>query len=178
MFEPLNFSPKLVRIHPYIVENRGITIAPLFLGLISWKSPPQSIKIFVKLDFFTNVLVVCFVFVYTESYWEQLLIAPEKKLYFGFDSSKNVNFKLIGEDFFMISISKIMVPLYCVDQQCCPGGNVWRPPRDTPRGIWIFLAKSLVIPAIYTKFKLIAHKGEQLSQIWMPTIDSFWRFSR
>ena len=30
---------------------------------------------------------------------------------FGFDSGKNVNFKLIGYDFFMISISKIMVPL-------------------------------------------------------------------
>ena len=26
--------------------------------------------------------------------------------------TKNVNFKLSGEDFFMISISKIMVPLY------------------------------------------------------------------
>ena len=37
---------------------------------------------------------------------------------------------------------------YRVNQQCCPGGN--RP--ETPRPD--FLAKSLVIPAIYTKFKL------------------------
>ena len=35
------------------------------------------------------------------------LTAPEKKCHFGFDSGKNVNFKLIGEDFFMVSISKI-----------------------------------------------------------------------
>jgi hypothetical protein len=51
-------SPKLVHTYPYKVENWGITMAPLFLRLISWKSPPQSIKIFVKLDFFTNALVV------------------------------------------------------------------------------------------------------------------------
>ena len=73
-------------------------MAPLFLRLIS------SIKIFVKLDFFTNALAICFVFVYTESNWEQQLIAPEKKWHFGFDSGKNVDFQLIGEDFFMISI--------------------------------------------------------------------------
>ena len=46
---------------------------------LSWKSPPQSIKIFVNIDFFTNVLIVWFVFVYTESYWAQHLVAPEKK---------------------------------------------------------------------------------------------------
>ena len=44
-------------------------------------------------------------------------------------------------------------------QQCCPGGN--RP--ETPRrpsagGLRIFWAKSLVIPAIYTKF--VSHKLE------------------
>ena len=71
-------------------------MAPLFLRLISWKSLTQSIKILVKLDFFTNVLVVWFVFVYTEIYWEQQLIAPEKKWHFGFDIGKNVNLKLIG----------------------------------------------------------------------------------
>ena len=86
-------SPKLVRNYPHVVENRGITMAPLFLISISWKSPPQSIKIFVKLDFFTNVLVDWFVFVYTESYWEQQLSAPEKKWHFGFQSGKNVNLK-------------------------------------------------------------------------------------
>ena len=64
-FSPM--SPKLVRT---IVENQGITMAPLFLRLITWKSPPQSIKIFVKLDSFINVLVVWFVFVYTEIYWD------------------------------------------------------------------------------------------------------------
>ena len=35
----------------------------------------------------------------------------QKKLIFGFDSGKNVNFQLIGDDFFTIPISKIMVPL-------------------------------------------------------------------
>ena len=70
-------------------------MVPLFLRLISWKSPTQSIKIFIKLDFFTNALAVWFGFVYTESYWEQQLIAPEMKWQFGFDSGKNVNFKLI-----------------------------------------------------------------------------------
>ena len=35
----------------------------------------------------------------------------EKKCYFGFDMAKIVNFKLSGDEFFMISISKIMVPL-------------------------------------------------------------------
>ena len=33
------------------IENREITMAPLILRLISWKSLPHSIKIFVKLDF-------------------------------------------------------------------------------------------------------------------------------
>ena len=44
-------SPKLVRTYPLIVENQGITMAPVILRLISWKSHPQSIKIFIKLDF-------------------------------------------------------------------------------------------------------------------------------
>ena len=49
--------------------------------------------------------------------------------------------------------------VYHVTQQCCPGGN--RP--ETPRrpsagGLLIFGAKLLVIPTIYTKFKLTAHK--------------------
>ena len=49
--------------------------------------------------------------------------------------------------------------IYRVAQQCCPGGN--RP--ETPRrpsagGLRIFWAKSLVIPAIYTKF--VSHKLE------------------
>ena len=36
----------------------------------------------------------------------------EKKSYFGFDMAKNVNFKLSGDEFFMMSNSKIMVPMY------------------------------------------------------------------
>ena len=49
--------------------------------------------------------------------------------------------------------------IYRVARQCCPGGN--RP--ETPRrpsagGLRIFWAKSLGIPGIYTKFKLMAHK--------------------
>jgi hypothetical protein len=35
----------------------------------------------------------------------------EKKCYFGFHSGKNVNVKLSGDEFFMMSILKIMVPL-------------------------------------------------------------------
>ena len=35
----------------------------------------------------------------------------EKECYFGCDMAKNVNFKLSGDEFFMISISKIIVPL-------------------------------------------------------------------
>ena len=35
----------------------------------------------------------------------------EKKCYFGFGMAKNVNFKLSEDEFFMMSISKIMVPL-------------------------------------------------------------------
>ena len=35
----------------------------------------------------------------------------EKKCYFGFDMAKNVNIKLSGDEFFMMSISKIMVPM-------------------------------------------------------------------
>ena len=58
-----HMSPKLVRTEPHIVENWGIIMALLFLRLIPWKGPPQSIKIFVKLEFFTNVLVVLFVIV-------------------------------------------------------------------------------------------------------------------
>ena len=54
--------------YPHIVENPEITMAPLFLRLIRRKSLTQSIKIFVKLDFFTNVLVDWIVFVYNETY--------------------------------------------------------------------------------------------------------------
>ena len=35
----------------------------------------------------------------------------EKECYFGCDMAKNVNFKLSGDEFFMISISKIIVPI-------------------------------------------------------------------
>ena len=36
----------------------------------------------------------------------------EKNCCFGFDVAKSVNFKLSGDEFFIMSISKIMVPLY------------------------------------------------------------------
>ena len=59
----------------FIAENRQITMAPIILRLISWKSFPQSIKFFVKLDFFTSILVVCFVFVaYFAKVWTLLSI--------------------------------------------------------------------------------------------------------
>jgi hypothetical protein len=41
-------------------------MAPLYLRLILLKALPQSFDFFVKLYFFTNILVVCFVFVYIE----------------------------------------------------------------------------------------------------------------
>ena len=44
--------------------------------------------------------------------WAESAVSPaEKKCYFGFDMAKNVNFKLSGDEFFMMSISKMMVPL-------------------------------------------------------------------
>ena len=44
--------------------------------------------------------------------WAETAVSPtEKKCYFGFDSCKNVNFKLSGDEFFMMSISEIKVPL-------------------------------------------------------------------
>ena len=44
--------------------------------------------------------------------WAESPVSPaEKKCYFGFDMAKIVNFKLSGDDFFVMSISKIMVPL-------------------------------------------------------------------
>ena len=47
---------------------------------------------------------------------------------------------------------------YRVNQQCCPGGNCSETPRrpsvGVSGGLRIFLAKSLVILPIYTKFKL------------------------
>ena len=52
---------------------------------------------------------------------------------------------------------------YHVTQQCCPGGNrPGTPQRPSAGGLQIFGAKSLGIPAIYTKFKLrfFSHKLE------------------
>ena len=44
--------------------------------------------------------------------WAESPVSPaEKKCYFGFDMAKIVNFKLSGDEFFMMSTSKIMVPL-------------------------------------------------------------------
>ena len=55
-------------------------------------------------------MVVSFVLIYSEA--ESAVSPAEKKCYFGFDMAKNVNFKFSGDEFFMMSISKIMVPLY------------------------------------------------------------------
>ena len=70
-------------------------MAPLFLRLISRKSPP--------------FLVVYFVLIYSKA--ESAVSPAEKNCCFGFDMAKSVNSKLSGDEFFMISISKIMVPL-------------------------------------------------------------------
>ena len=60
----------------------------------------------------SNKRFYCLVCFY--SYWIQLRVTAdwtEKKLIFGFYSDKNVNFQLIGNEFFIIQISKIMVSL-------------------------------------------------------------------
>ena len=41
----------------------------------------------------------------------------------------------------------------------------------TTSSVKLFLVTELTV-------QIFVYKGEQLSQIWMPTIDSFWRFSR
>ena len=72
-------------------------MAPWFLRLISWKTRPQSIQIFVKLDFFTNFLVVSFVLIYSVTLrsWAESAVSPaEKKCYFGFDIGKKCEFQI------------------------------------------------------------------------------------
>ena len=56
-----------------------------------------------------DVLVVSFNLIYSED--ELAVIPAEEKCYSGFDMAKNVNFKLSGDEIFMMSISKIMVLL-------------------------------------------------------------------
>ena len=50
-------------------------------------------------------------FLFTTDLAETTADCTRKKLIIGFDSGKNVNFQLIGDDFFTIPISKIMVLL-------------------------------------------------------------------
>jgi hypothetical protein len=68
---------------------------------------------FVNLDFFT-IFLVMFCFYLLCSWAESAVSVAEKKCIFCFDSAvaKNVNFELNGDKFFMMSISKIMVPLW------------------------------------------------------------------
>ena len=106
-FSPM--SPKLVCTYPHKVENQGITMAALFLWLISWKSPPQSIEICAKLNFFTNVLELFALFLFTMEVTEITADCTRKEATFWFLQWQNC--ELIGDDFFMILISKIMVPL-------------------------------------------------------------------
>ena len=87
-------------------------MAPLFLRLILWKSPPRSISIFVILDFFTNVLVVSFVLIYSEAELRVWWIQQKRSIILVLTLAKNENFKFSGDEFFMMSISKIMVPLW------------------------------------------------------------------
>ena len=58
--------------------------------------------------FFTNVLVILFVIVSAE---HRVSVTLKRSFFLVLTVAKNVNFKLSGEDFFMISITKIMVPL-------------------------------------------------------------------
>ena len=57
---------------------------------------------------------------------------------------------------------------------------VWRPPKDPPFGVFFggggspdFLAKSIVIPAMYTKCTLIAHKFNLEFRIYGWNYQSF-----
>ena len=78
-----------------MLENWRITMASLFLRLISWKTHPQSIQIFVKLDFYTTFLVVSFVLIYHywQWSWAESAVSPaEKKCHFGFDIGKKCEF--------------------------------------------------------------------------------------
>ena len=120
-------SPKLVQTKPHTVENRGNTMAPLFLRLISWKSLTQSIKIFVKLDFFTNVLAVWFVFVYIRFSWDWL---HQKKINLWFWQWQKMNFQLIGDDFFYNTNHKnngaIEILLFSSLRMCISSDEFWR----------------------------------------------------
>ena len=68
----------------------------------------------------------------------------------------NKTINKLGSDSMPILASKYKYP---VDQQFCPSRNCPETPRGPPAGgPQIFWLKSLVIPAEYTKFKLITHK--------------------
>ena len=89
----VNFSPMSSKfVGPHIVENRGIRMEKIFLRLISWKSPPKLIKIFAKLDFFTNVFS-CFVF-YCFSCFLHKVSDTEENCYFVFERGKKCEFEI------------------------------------------------------------------------------------
>ena len=69
-------------------------MASLILRLIPWKSLPQSIQIFVKLDFFTNVLVVWFVFVYNATLLRASADCTREKMSFWFWQWQKCEFQI------------------------------------------------------------------------------------
>ena len=86
-------------------------MAPLFLRLISRKSPPQSIKIFVKPDFFRNVLIVFVCYCFSCFLLSIKLVTLKRSVILVLTVAKNVNFKLSGGGLFHDINTKIMVSL-------------------------------------------------------------------
>ena len=57
-------------------------------------------------------MVVSFVLIYSEAELRVMYVQQKGSVILVFTVAKNVNFKLSGDEFFMMSNSKIMVPLY------------------------------------------------------------------
>ena len=56
-----------------------------------------------------NLLIVYFVFIYSEAELRVLWVQQKRSVILIMTVAKNVNFKLSGDEFFMMSISKIMM---------------------------------------------------------------------
>ena len=56
-----------------------------------------------------NLLIVYFVFIYSEAELRVLWVQQKRSVILIMTVAKNVNFKLSGDEFFMMSISEIMM---------------------------------------------------------------------
>ena len=89
-------------------ENYNDTI--IFEFDIMKKLIPNQFKSLSNLTF--SLVVWLFILFWFTVNWAESAVSPaEKKCYFGFDMAKNMNIKLSGDEFFMMPISKIMLPL-------------------------------------------------------------------